>query len=436
MDYKVKIKRHDEANKKLNNKGFSLIEVLVSIIILSVVSLPLLTAFILSTKLNNKARANQQVTAAAENVMEEFKNTDLKDMIWKYITDSNCTVLDIDGNAPVDTETGRAKTLVFTRNDLDFDGTKYDVVVTATPRKLMDSDTELFRSISKPIIMDPARDDVMVLDITKDESAYNSIKAQVLTKINDSSYNIIAGTTNRHHVYSESELLMTKVEITRNITITVKDNPSNADERIVNGEVEYIAKIINYPVFDVNTGGMGYINETLPAITYSDALGPEKTYKAKEYSYKHDNEYFANVYLFYYPGYEKGRIRIKKDNIVLNYSTASDLNINMHLYKQADTKNTGLYTLENNYIPHVTKNETVVIKEGRYTRKIILYHNYATNLANPSATLSTFSEASADLVEQYPMAMIHELEVKVYKDDDITLTGLLYTMKGSMNSYK
>ncbi len=430
--------------KKLNNKGFSLIEVLVAIIILTIVSLPLLTAFILSTRFNTKARTNQQVTAAAESVMEEFKNTNMMNMIWKYISDTNCDVVnDADGTPPVDTETGRAKTLRFTKNDLDFDGTKYDVEIIATPRKLLDSDSEVFRNLAKPNILDPARDCVMTLSLTNDESAYNSFKAQILNLINESTYNIIAGTTNKHHIYTDSELQMTKVEITRNITITVKDNPApgKADERIVNGVVEYQCKVINYPVFNVNTGGISYINTTLPVITYSDAFGPEKIYKTKESPLNHTNEFFGNVYLFYYPGYEKGRIRIKNDNIILNYSTASDLNINMHLYKQVDTLNTGLYTLEQTYRPNVTKNESVAIVDGRYTKKIILYHNYGTNLAyvndptNVNAPLSTFSEPSADLVEKYPMAMIHELEVKVYEDNQIGVSGPIYTMKGSMNSY-
>lgn len=434
MDYKMSIQH----NRKLNNGGFSLIEVLVAVIILSIVSLPLLTAFILSTRLNTKARTTQQVTAAAENVIEEFKNTNMMNQIWKYLGDANCTVANEDGTAVSDTIEGRKKTLKFSRNNMEFDGKFYDVVVLAKPQSLMASDPDpsitLSRTLSKPVLMDAARDDVMTLSLEKDDHAFNAFKSEALNMINNNSHNYDA-LGNRYHIYTDDELLMSKIEITRNIAIRIKDNPTNREERLVKGELKYEGKFVNYPVFDVKDGVVYYLNDNFTDIVESDALGPEKTYKAKEFDYKHDNEFFANVYLFYYPGYATGRIRIKNDKIDIYYDTASNYNINVHLYKQIDTLNTGLYTLEASYRPQITKHESVGILDGRYIRKINLYHNYGINLANTSEDPLSYSEASADLVEQYPIAMIHELTVTVYDHDDALHTTPLYTMKGSMSSY-
>ena len=56
-----------------NNKGFSLVELLISVAILAVVALPLLQVFTLSAKLTGKARASGEATAAAQNIQETIE---------------------------------------------------------------------------------------------------------------------------------------------------------------------------------------------------------------------------------------------------------------------------------------------------------------------------------------------------------------------------
>ena len=66
-----------------NNKGFSLIELLVAITILAVVMIPMLHSFITSARANAKARKVMEATTAAQNLMEEMKSENLP----KYLTD-------------------------------------------------------------------------------------------------------------------------------------------------------------------------------------------------------------------------------------------------------------------------------------------------------------------------------------------------------------
>ncbi len=60
-------------NTKLNNSGFSLVEVLVAIVILAIVSLPILSTFTNAAKMNGKARRVENANTAINNIVEEAK---------------------------------------------------------------------------------------------------------------------------------------------------------------------------------------------------------------------------------------------------------------------------------------------------------------------------------------------------------------------------
>ena len=59
--------------RQLNNEGFSLIELLIAIVILSIIVVPLLHSFVTSARTNAKSRNTMHATAIAEDVMEQFE---------------------------------------------------------------------------------------------------------------------------------------------------------------------------------------------------------------------------------------------------------------------------------------------------------------------------------------------------------------------------
>lgn len=63
-----------------NNSGMSLIEVIVSMLVLAIIAVPLLNGFMLSSNINNKTRIRQYATALAQNVMEGIKATDIAEV--------------------------------------------------------------------------------------------------------------------------------------------------------------------------------------------------------------------------------------------------------------------------------------------------------------------------------------------------------------------
>ncbi len=81
--------------KKQNNKGFSLLEVLIAVIILSIVSIPIIRSFATVAKTNANAKILLRATDAAENMMENIEYQTLEELAVRYdISDQNTVTLD------------------------------------------------------------------------------------------------------------------------------------------------------------------------------------------------------------------------------------------------------------------------------------------------------------------------------------------------------
>jgi len=72
--------------RQLNNEGFSLVELLIAIVILSIIVVPLLHSFVTSARTNAKSRTTMHATAIAEDVMEMFEAHSLEEMSDIYFT--------------------------------------------------------------------------------------------------------------------------------------------------------------------------------------------------------------------------------------------------------------------------------------------------------------------------------------------------------------
>lgn len=65
---------------KKNNKGFSLVELIVAVVILGIVVIPLLQAFTTSASLTSRARRMGEATAAAQNIQEAIESVSVANM--------------------------------------------------------------------------------------------------------------------------------------------------------------------------------------------------------------------------------------------------------------------------------------------------------------------------------------------------------------------
>ncbi len=79
--------------KKLNNNGFSLLEVLIAMVILALVSIPLLHSFVTTAKTNGRAKILMRATDCAENLMESLEYRSVEEIV-EYYKNSGNTVYD------------------------------------------------------------------------------------------------------------------------------------------------------------------------------------------------------------------------------------------------------------------------------------------------------------------------------------------------------
>ena len=78
-------------NRERNNKGFSLVELLVAITVLAIIVTPFMQGFVTAARTNMKAKKMQNATTVATNVMEELKANSIEEFAFQfnYPTDKN-----------------------------------------------------------------------------------------------------------------------------------------------------------------------------------------------------------------------------------------------------------------------------------------------------------------------------------------------------------
>lgn len=83
--------------KDNKNKGFTLIELIISVAILAIVTAPFLNSFVIAAKNNAAASAKQKVTNYSENVMEKFKATSFEMLTEEFTLIDKAVVADHEG---------------------------------------------------------------------------------------------------------------------------------------------------------------------------------------------------------------------------------------------------------------------------------------------------------------------------------------------------
>lgn len=68
----------------IRKKGFSLVEIILSVVVLSIVSVISLKVFLMSDTLNEKAYVLDQSVFLAESKMQEFRTQDFEEKVYYY----------------------------------------------------------------------------------------------------------------------------------------------------------------------------------------------------------------------------------------------------------------------------------------------------------------------------------------------------------------
>lgn len=273
--------------QKQNNKGLSLVEVLVAVIIMSVVSIVFLQSFSYSMMLNKDAKVDQDGLAFAQSLMEGIKayNIDQLDTQFGSTSTDPIAIFDIGGGSHTKSVDGSG-VRTYTIDNAVFENNLYDAEIKITPT-------------SQKGNMVTIDDFNMYTDafFIQDSLEQDGLIAEVQSKLSAEGYT---------GAWDASKVTITK----RELTVTISN--SGGGEKLTAKSV-YTYKASGFTKTDP-------LNPMLP-ITIPDIVDTyEVTYESSQY----DNQGKApleNLYVYYYPAYgdpADGYIKCSSDIITVN----------------------------------------------------------------------------------------------------------------------
>ncbi|MCQ2523518.1 MAG: type II secretion system GspH family protein [Lachnospiraceae bacterium] len=425
--------------KKLNNKGFSMVEVITAVILLSIVAIPLLNSFITSIRVGARAKEMQRVTAAAESVMEGFKAYHYDELVkqFKGAGKSDIKILNgdkfeafsisdatTDASLAVSTTNNKGTatvvdTAVFSLKGLDYEGAKYDAMVRVEPFESASSvshnGTKEYNHFGR---MNGYKDGVYTQNLEDVTNSYYALLTQIASKLNevDKVYGYIG--TDPTRGYKPNSLDMNKIKVYRESKVTIQDKK-------VEVKVTYKAEATGYPYYD-NYGYTQLLNYTASPVI-EDLVCYDTT------AISDAGAELDNLYLFVYPVYKTtdSGYRFEEDKYDISYGGSRDIKLFFIKQYNSTIASDKLVTCENLY-PIVGT-----------VRNVALYHNVDTNLGNetmhtgktsPFSLLGTATNHTS-LYEEDDDAMLYKVVVKIFEEGqyDTFSDPPLYTLEGTMS---
>lgn len=394
--------------KKNSNKGFTLVEVLVAVVVLVVVVLPLLNSFYVASRTNAKAKKLMDATTAAQNVFEELKGAKLDDFITAH-SETLEKILDGSGNPQLD-EQGQEMY-------------RHILPVTSNPTGYqMTVDQKTF---NVRVTLDPLKYTTQQGNTVKN-SEYNSQLFSTISKLDPSSNAFFFPATSAAFDNAAATALAVdqlpasiqsmQETMTRTIQIDIEYNPANK------------------------------LCEAFGTYTYYDALGGSFSPVTRDKFYSNNtaltNE-LSNLFVCYLPMYSPNSAKnLPKEKIIIN--NPANYPLNVYIVKQTDYDNTVAMPIKSKYSVELEVSEGNRVWDKPVT-------SIATNLAyeegnvltseltnvtytGPTSIPSTMTEAldiMTDLSRPDAAVRIYRVKVEIFEKDDVAYAEALTTMEGT-----
>lgn len=414
-------------NKDVNNKGMTLVEVLVAMMILTIVSMVLLQGFVSATRYNKKAREKQRCLHVAQSVMEGFKAYDLESIASQFNHQSDFRIF-YDTTNPVtyseadrtsftggkfvrNTTAGAEDKYHFVMSNVLYDGNKYEVDIALEPD---DSAEVTDNEISVPEVPE-------------------------FNKYNDGFCTMKTPSYEKNFVYKDClDFLLTSAQVTPNIkagtvalteeqkaavkfnkrTITININEVDGST-IVDVKSTYDFEFENLEYKAAGIGGGVDTDEivSLSPNEIPDTVIDSTPSKVPEYeAYNNRNTRpFANlnnIYVYYTPDYDVAE-EIKVINNTGGTYTVYLIKQRVGVYGDA-----GLVVKESSYNPTIISDNGVLIRT-----------NAATNLYNGAdLSIAIGSGVTKDLYETSDKILEYKVTINVKN----SVTGDTFELVGSM----
>ncbi|MBD5496149.1 MAG: prepilin-type N-terminal cleavage/methylation domain-containing protein [Lachnospiraceae bacterium] len=438
-----------QRKRKLNNRGLSLVEVMVGIVILGIVTGPLLHSFVSAMRYNQRAKERQRTTTAAQSIMEGFKAYDIEELCWQFSGDpahpfrviansgvvSEEALSDRSGDGVPDTsilpqadgtlafEPASDGHYAFVMQNISFESKLYDARVEVRPKApLPDADFDGTQNMAAFEDINGYLDAIYKPQANRDQLAYTLILNKLLDKLNEEDA-------------SDEEFLLAdldtdKLRVEKETTVTIASPDAGICVVTVTTVYKYDARHYPYEDADGNEqelgfhGNLGVDDDDDSVVIYTEEIYNNTQTAA-------DGAHLEKVYLYYYPAYrDVSGVKISSETIILQNNSGEAKDI--YLIKQVNgtLSNVWLNNYENSYSPTVTGTGSA----------INLYHNLNTNLAGGGTTASVSISGVTEktqLVENNPEYLLYEVIVSVYEEgaaaNGFPAESCLLELNGSMN---
>ena len=442
--------------KKMNNKGMTLIEVLVAMAILAIIVTPTLRMFSTSSGMNLRAKKVQRATSMGESIMETFKAYTMEQLCYQF---KYGTFKGSDGSVSVtasyptgdasplltdDTLNNDATEIHFAINNATYDRSKYNIDIYAKP-------------LSSPVIMNfdgPNQYTDAIIEIKETLVRENNLEglgnltlAEVFTELRDKAK---TNFTDNHTdaIYNIGEVELSKVK--RTIDINVSDDGTNqkvtkAVKYSCEAKVNYTKTVTGGATGATTTTGSQDITDRdllTYVVKYADGEDESETFTVYDnsgtiagtdatYGKKHK---LNNIYLYYFPALEVTYGDDCEDEINITGALSS-------IYSGGDHAKATGNELLNFYIvrqvPTVFSSDALLLRsEARYNYKVNyglgegkcnILHNYGEWLVDRD---SDEGYAAVPMNSSH-LTGITDMDkyVKKISDGIVEKTNLIYTLK-------
>lgn len=404
----------------LNNRGVSLVEIIISITILAVVTLPVLHALVMSARYNGRARLRQQVVTSAESIMESFKAYSLEELYtqFQYNNFKGCTLDATTGSLNVTridaagndvgvtlgadgqlTKLQVGDTYVYTIENLVNESQKYDARITVgAVAHMQDANVISLKDFN------PYRDAIMKsIGATSDfsEDMKNHFKDEdyvddFLTELNTLDQSSV--------VFEEANVDYTYLTpVCRTIKVSLQESGGNA---VIAYRIQIRYKMKDYPYQSLVADPTSIL--TLDSAEYTIEVTGETQV------YSNPKDMLDRIFFYYYPLYY-----VDEDRIEVSSNLTDAVELYVIKQKMPSANVATLQTQEASYVGRVSYSGSGAVK---------LYHNFNENLAGSSSTppaqIAGMSDVSTmDAVDfmQTQQTLMYQVTVEVYEEGQAAL---------------
>lgn len=442
-------------DRKLNNAGMSLVEVIVAMAILSVVILGVLYSFVYSARFNARSRERQQTTAAAQTVMEYFKAYSVQS-IYDDFAGSSFSLNEGNGTACTGTPGGP---MTFDIEGMKYEREPYDVRVS------LSGHSSAAANVTTLNYETPTQEHAAMY------VGYAGMDADALTKImglvaqkwsdmEDPSHTAVS--------HLDSEVDSSKINITkRELTVDVSNTSGNY---VATVSCSYYFEVNDYPYTEADGTSSTFNYSGTYDVDWSGVAGGSPSLSKEIFN---QSTALESLTLYYYPAYRyvpssgdpSAPVRVGEDRININNSTGTRIKCYIYKQKNLAVSDSRLSTSENMYevdlylknamvyddnlntllggsdVDRIMDSKIHVHSIGTDPAKDIRYHgigyaaantNYPT-AGNDSPAIPTpvpSSDASVKPTSANQQIM-YKIEIKIYKNGEIGGT-VLNTLKGTI----